>query len=189
MAPIRVRFSPGFLPGTGFPGEHVFRGFSGAPVVIRTTLEQPHFTFADALWSRISRRACISRTFRGSSGNHARSVSLNLPRKWRSGEQLLPSSRTTLEQIALRENTAQERLMHTRTDAILKKFNVKTTFKLNINKIRDTSDLFNQTISRPPQSRETIPLSAHCIFRKEIGKVYNDRKKREFEFEACAKGE
>jgi hypothetical protein len=37
---------PGFLPGAGFSGEHVFSGFSGAPVVIKTTLEQPHFTFA-----------------------------------------------------------------------------------------------------------------------------------------------
>jgi hypothetical protein len=27
--------------------EHVFREFSEAPAVIRTTLEQPHFTFAD----------------------------------------------------------------------------------------------------------------------------------------------
>jgi hypothetical protein len=31
----------------GLPGEHVFREFSGAPAVIRTTLEQLHFTFAD----------------------------------------------------------------------------------------------------------------------------------------------
>jgi hypothetical protein len=47
MARTRVRFSPGCPPGAGFPGEHVFREFSGAPAVIRTTLEQPHFTFAD----------------------------------------------------------------------------------------------------------------------------------------------
>jgi hypothetical protein len=47
MAHTRVHFSPGFPPGAGFPGEHVFREFSGAPAVIRTTLEQPHFTFAD----------------------------------------------------------------------------------------------------------------------------------------------
>jgi hypothetical protein len=47
MAPTRVQFSPRFPPGAGFPGEHVFREFSGAPAVIRTTLEQPHFTFAD----------------------------------------------------------------------------------------------------------------------------------------------
>jgi hypothetical protein len=47
MAPTRVRFSQGFPLGAGFPGEHVFREFSGAQAVIRTTLEQPHFTFAD----------------------------------------------------------------------------------------------------------------------------------------------
>jgi hypothetical protein len=47
MAPTRVSFSPGFPLGAGFPGEHVFREFSGAPTVIRTTLEQPHFTFSD----------------------------------------------------------------------------------------------------------------------------------------------
>jgi hypothetical protein len=33
MAPTRVRFSPGFPPGAGFPGEHafseVFRSSSG----------------------------------------------------------------------------------------------------------------------------------------------------------------
>jgi hypothetical protein len=50
----RVSFSPGFLPEAGFPGEHVFRGFSGAPAVIRTTL---HFTFEDTPWGRISWRA------------------------------------------------------------------------------------------------------------------------------------
>jgi hypothetical protein len=36
----RVRFSPGFPPGAGLPGEHVFREFSGPPAVIRATLEQ-----------------------------------------------------------------------------------------------------------------------------------------------------
>jgi hypothetical protein len=35
----------GFISGAGFHGEHVFRGFSGAPVAIRTMIEQPHFTF------------------------------------------------------------------------------------------------------------------------------------------------
>jgi hypothetical protein len=45
MAPTRVRFRS----GAGFPGEHVFRKFSGAPAVIRTTLEQLHLTFADLL--------------------------------------------------------------------------------------------------------------------------------------------
>jgi hypothetical protein len=81
MASVRVRLSPGFLPGAGFPfpgehvfadfqvlqrklepglssltslsqilfragfpEEHVFRGFSGAPAETRTTLVQPHFT-------------------------------------------------------------------------------------------------------------------------------------------------
>jgi hypothetical protein len=44
MAPNRDHFSPGFTSGTGFPGEHVFREFSGAPAVIRTKLEQPQFT-------------------------------------------------------------------------------------------------------------------------------------------------
>jgi hypothetical protein len=47
MASTQVRFSPGFPPGAGFPGEHVFREFLGAPVEIRITPEQPHFTFAD----------------------------------------------------------------------------------------------------------------------------------------------
>jgi hypothetical protein len=47
---------PGFLSGAGFP-EELFNGFSGAPAVIRTMLEQPHLTFAYTLWSRISRRA------------------------------------------------------------------------------------------------------------------------------------
>jgi hypothetical protein len=47
MAPTRERFSPRFPSGAGFPGEHVFREFSLASAVIRTTLEQPHFTFAD----------------------------------------------------------------------------------------------------------------------------------------------
>jgi hypothetical protein len=45
MAPTRSRVSPGFPPGAGFPGEHVFREFSGAPAVIRTTLT--HLTRAD----------------------------------------------------------------------------------------------------------------------------------------------
>jgi hypothetical protein len=39
MAPTRLRNSPAFHPGAGFPREHVFREFSGAPAVIRTTLE------------------------------------------------------------------------------------------------------------------------------------------------------
>jgi hypothetical protein len=30
-----------------FLQEHVFREFSGAPAGMRTTLEQPHFTYAD----------------------------------------------------------------------------------------------------------------------------------------------
>jgi hypothetical protein len=32
----------GFLFRTGFPGENVLSGFSGAPAETRTTLEQPH---------------------------------------------------------------------------------------------------------------------------------------------------
>jgi hypothetical protein len=51
------------------------------------------------------------------------------PRKWHSGEELLWSSRTTLEQFA----PAPERnpgLKGTCTDAIFEKFNVKTNFKL-----------------------------------------------------------
>jgi hypothetical protein len=40
MAPTRVCFSPGFPPGAGFPGEHVFCEFAGAQAVIRATLEQ-----------------------------------------------------------------------------------------------------------------------------------------------------
>jgi hypothetical protein len=47
MAPNRVRFSPGFSRGSGFPGEHVFCEFSGTPGVVRTTLEHSRFTFAD----------------------------------------------------------------------------------------------------------------------------------------------
>jgi hypothetical protein len=47
MASVRERFSPEFLPGALFLGEHVFRGFSGAPAVIRNKLEHPHFTFRD----------------------------------------------------------------------------------------------------------------------------------------------
>jgi hypothetical protein len=47
MVPTHARFSPGFPPGAGIPVEHVFREFSGAPAVIRTTLEQPHLTCAD----------------------------------------------------------------------------------------------------------------------------------------------
>jgi hypothetical protein len=43
MAPIRVPFIPGFLSEAGFHRE-------------RALLEQPHFTFADTLWSRISWR-------------------------------------------------------------------------------------------------------------------------------------
>jgi hypothetical protein len=36
-----------FLQEQDYPGEHVFREFSEAPAEIRTTLEQPHFTYAD----------------------------------------------------------------------------------------------------------------------------------------------
>jgi hypothetical protein len=44
IAPTCVRFSPGFPPGAGLLGEHVFREFSEAPAGMRTMLEQPHFT-------------------------------------------------------------------------------------------------------------------------------------------------
>jgi hypothetical protein len=44
MAPTRMHFNPGFPPGAGYLGEHVFHEFSEAPVEFRTTLEQPHFT-------------------------------------------------------------------------------------------------------------------------------------------------
>jgi hypothetical protein len=54
-----MRFSPGFPPEAGFPREHVFCEFSVAPVVIRTTVEQPHFTFANLFLSRISLRAFV----------------------------------------------------------------------------------------------------------------------------------
>jgi hypothetical protein len=43
-APIRVRFSLDFLQEQDFP-ERIFCEFSEAPAVIRTPLEQPHFTF------------------------------------------------------------------------------------------------------------------------------------------------
>jgi hypothetical protein len=36
-----------FLQEQDYPGEHVFREFSEAPAEIRTTLEQPHFTYTD----------------------------------------------------------------------------------------------------------------------------------------------
>jgi hypothetical protein len=42
---VCVHFSPEFHPGAGFPGEHVVSGFLGAPAVVITMLEQPHFTF------------------------------------------------------------------------------------------------------------------------------------------------
>jgi hypothetical protein len=57
MVPFLARFSSGFPPGAGFPGEDGFHGFLGAPALIRTRLEQPHFSFAGTLWSRISWRA------------------------------------------------------------------------------------------------------------------------------------
>jgi hypothetical protein len=47
-----VRFSLGFPPGVGFHGEQVFREFSGAPAVIRTTLEQPNFTYAGKFYTK-----------------------------------------------------------------------------------------------------------------------------------------
>jgi hypothetical protein len=52
MAPTRARFSQVFPPGAGFPGEHGFLELSGAPAVIRTILEQPHFTWADLFTAR-----------------------------------------------------------------------------------------------------------------------------------------
>jgi hypothetical protein len=36
-----------FLQEQDYPGEHVFREFSEAPAEMRTTLKQPHFTYAD----------------------------------------------------------------------------------------------------------------------------------------------
>jgi hypothetical protein len=36
-----------FLQEQDYPGEHVFREFSEAPAEMRTTLEQPHFTYTD----------------------------------------------------------------------------------------------------------------------------------------------
>jgi hypothetical protein len=47
MARTHVRFSPEFPTLAGIHRDHVFRKFSGAPAVIRTMLEQPHFTFMD----------------------------------------------------------------------------------------------------------------------------------------------
>jgi hypothetical protein len=47
IALTRVRFSPGFPSGAGLPGGACFREFSEAPAVMRSTLEQPHFTYAD----------------------------------------------------------------------------------------------------------------------------------------------
>jgi hypothetical protein len=36
-----------FLQEQDYPGEHVFREILEAPVEMRTTLEQPHFTYTD----------------------------------------------------------------------------------------------------------------------------------------------
>jgi hypothetical protein len=47
IAPTRVRFSPGSPPGAGLPGGAIFWEFSEAPAEMRTTLEQPQFTYAD----------------------------------------------------------------------------------------------------------------------------------------------
>jgi hypothetical protein len=55
MAPTHACFSPGILPGAGFPGEHLFHEFSGAPAVIRTMLEQPHFICVDLFKGIVSR--------------------------------------------------------------------------------------------------------------------------------------
>jgi hypothetical protein len=43
-----------FLQEQDYPGEHVFRKFSEAPAEIGTTLEQPHFTYADLFRAGIS---------------------------------------------------------------------------------------------------------------------------------------
>jgi hypothetical protein len=68
MAPTHVPFSPGFPPGEGLLGEHVFREFSEALAVITTTLEQPHFTFGD-LFTAGFPGVHFLRIFRCSSGN------------------------------------------------------------------------------------------------------------------------
>jgi hypothetical protein len=58
-----VHFSPRFPQGAGFPEEHVFREFSEAPVVIRTTLEQPHFIVADLFRAGFPREHFLSWMF------------------------------------------------------------------------------------------------------------------------------
>jgi hypothetical protein len=63
-----------------YPGKHVFREFSEAPAEMRTTLEQPHFTYEDLFRAGLPGGAI----FRGFLGAPA-------------------VIRHTLEQIALRE--------------------------------------------------------------------------------------
>jgi hypothetical protein len=55
-----ITLAKDFPPVVGFPGEHVFPIFLGASAAITTTLAQPHFTFTDTLWSRISQRAFVA---------------------------------------------------------------------------------------------------------------------------------
>jgi hypothetical protein len=114
MAPTRVRFRPGLSPGAGFPREHVFREFSEAPAEIRTTLEQPHFTYADLFRAGIPGGAL----FRGFLGAPA-------------------VIRHSLEQIPLRKILLLEEIPGTRISAIFRKFIVKTTFELKINTRRN----------------------------------------------------
>jgi hypothetical protein len=54
-----------FLQKQDYPGEHVFCEFSEAPVEIRTTLEQPHFTYADLFRAGLPGGAFFFRGFLG----------------------------------------------------------------------------------------------------------------------------
>jgi hypothetical protein len=127
MISVWVRCSPGFLRGEGFSGE------------------QSHHNWPVTKWGKMVFRGanCASMVL------ELRWNSLTLSqRKWCSGEELLQSSRTTLEQFALRKTWLLREIQgwsaHGGTP-FLKKFNVETHFKLNINVIRN---LFNYHLLR-----------------------------------------
>jgi hypothetical protein len=50
-------FAQEFLQKQDYPEEHVFCEFSEAPAEIRTTQEQPHFTYADLFRAGLPRGA------------------------------------------------------------------------------------------------------------------------------------
>jgi hypothetical protein len=87
MAPIRVRFSPGFLQEQDFPGSNLIRADHVG--------KKPVFHGANCSSVALEVRRCIPlRT-----ANRLEQP----PRKIHPGEELLQSSRSTLEQIPPRE--------------------------------------------------------------------------------------